>query len=234
MTHDRANEFVGSYAGLDKLLKERKVSYIWALKDPCHALSSAVNKSLSNLSEEIKFVEDLSNHFSSSQRQAKLQRMQKETNFPELSMKKFIKTRWLSLGLTLERILDMWEGLSYYMKQKPKYAGVPVKKYEDFIMLFESPIFKLGILCLSGILHKKINKSNVKWQDQKLEIQNLKPKTTQCIKDLSFLFIDPSQVPQDVLTPKALKWDKQETIETYCLDYDRFITKSFQGNRPKV
>jgi len=223
ISHDRASVFTGNENGLDTLIQENKGSYLFSLNDPCHGLNLVLNKSILLFKEEVKFVEDMSQHFSSSQRDARLQRIQKENGLKILSNKKYIKTRWLSLGASFSRLLEIWDSVELYMKQKSSYPGVPKEKYDEFIKLMQDKVFKLNIICLGGIINKKLNKSNLKWQHQKLEIHNLKAEMIQCIRDISHLFINPNDIPMNIADIERKEWENEENIHKYFLNNDEFI-----------
>ena len=53
------------------------------------------------------FVTKIHSHLISPQRVAMLTRVQKENEKPIKKLKKNIKTRWLSFGISLERLLEI-------------------------------------------------------------------------------------------------------------------------------
>ena len=223
LTHDKASVFTGEYSGLDTLLQKEKASFLFILKDPCHALNSALNKSLTLLPEEMKFIESICQHFSSSQREAKLLQIEKKNNCKELGVKKYLKIRWLSLGQTLARIIEIWDSILAYMKEKPYYPGVPKKNYDDWIKLLEDQTFKCKLICLSGIINKKVNKSNITWQKQTLEVQNINSEMNHCLKGIANLFLDPNCIPLDISIMKANNWDKEENLYEHFLPVEKFL-----------
>jgi len=64
----------------------------------------------------MEFVNSISNHFTSPERKAKLKRLQEEKELRILYPKKLADTRWLSLGESLTRILEIWDSLTIYYK----------------------------------------------------------------------------------------------------------------------
>jgi len=64
----------------------------------------------------LNFIIRIHNHFVSPERRATLLRIQAANNQPRLYPKKWIKTRWLSLGETLNRLLKIWNSLTLYME----------------------------------------------------------------------------------------------------------------------
>ena len=126
--HDHASSLSGPQNGLGQLMKENLHHPFLDLKDPCHSLNLVLSNSFENLpSEMTKFVEDIHNHFSSPQRVAYLNNLQKGKNMKVLNLKHYAKTRWLSLGQSLTRLLEIWESLIDYMKSKPKFSGLKNK-----------------------------------------------------------------------------------------------------------
>jgi len=143
------------------------------LKDPNHALNLVLHHCLEILSEKVLGLVNKIHNFNFPQRIALLNKTQKENNFKELSPKHYAKTRWLSLEESLERFLDMWDGLRKFVDQKPSLTGVTTKQYEKLLSLLNDKKLRFDIIFLSGV-RNKINKANVELQNSKLEIQNLK------------------------------------------------------------
>jgi len=138
----------------------------------------------------MKFIKKLHKHFSWPQRRAYLSKIQRENNFKVISPIHYIETRWLSLGLSLHRIILIWESLIKYMRDKPKFSGVKPATYNYFIELLEDKVFRLQIMCLTNIIDK-ISLMNTKFQSQSMEIQNLKNEMNKCILKIMDLYILP-------------------------------------------
>ena len=85
------------------------------------------------------------------QRKAFLSKIQRNENFDELSLKKYVQTRWLSLGTSLKRLFKIWPSLIEYFKQ-PKVLSK--KKEESHKKMFQETlndyVFKLKLLFISG------------------------------------------------------------------------------------
>ena len=108
-THDRHSSFRGKFNGLSVLFSRELSQKIFDLPDPCHALSNCPSKSLPSVPEEmLKFTTKIHSYFSSSQRKERLKISQKEGNLDILLLKKYVESRWLSLGDSLERLLLLW------------------------------------------------------------------------------------------------------------------------------
>jgi len=96
--HDHASVLNGETNGLVALLRKSLDQKFMNLNDFCHSLNLAVDKSLDTLPEELMdFIYDIHNHFIRTQRIAYLNRLQIEKGFKVLSLKHYVKTRWLSL-----------------------------------------------------------------------------------------------------------------------------------------
>lgn len=116
MTHDRGSNLIGSHKGLVTRMKKDWPKYFWDLNDPCHSLNLVVKNSITILPKKlIKFITKSHEHFISPERRATLLRIQREEGKPQLYPKKWVKTRWLSLGETLIRLLKIWDSLTIYM-----------------------------------------------------------------------------------------------------------------------
>ena len=169
-----------------------------------------------------KFVDNIHSHFASLQRVAYLFKVQREGGFKILGLKNFVKTRWLSLGESLERLLIIWDSLIEYMKQKPKFSGLKKVKYDYFSSLLENKAFKMKIIVWAGII-QRINLSNIIFQNQCLEIQNLKSQIHLCIRDIASLFIKSEFIPQDISSFVQTDWiNGPETREKF-LNFKDFI-----------
>ena len=124
VTHDRASTFTGSDHGLISLFQKEVPQAFFDLPDPCHSLNLIVKHSLEHLPENIKkFITEIHTYFGSPQRREKLKIIQKQNNLPVLFPKHDVKTRWLSLGDSLERIVQIWDSLKLYFEivKEPKH-----------------------------------------------------------------------------------------------------------------
>ena len=73
--------------------------------------------SLEHLPEEIKnFLTEIHTYFGSPQRRERLKVIQDQHNLPIISLKHYAKTQWLSLGDSLERIVQIWDSLKLYFE----------------------------------------------------------------------------------------------------------------------
>jgi len=229
--HDHASVLSGVNKGLGTLLQKECGKFMMDLKDICHGLNLALTQSFENLPEGLmKFITDIHNHFTSPQRVSFLNKTQKEKNLPVLCPKHYVKTRWLSLGQSIERLINIWESLIEYMKKEPSFAGVKKSKYKKLLLQLEDKQFKLQIILFAGIV-KQINETNIEFQNQHMEIGNLKTELFKCLKGLLGLYVSNDCVPkelgqfaepiwQDINNYKEKFLPPKKFIETLALDLD--------------
>ena len=119
LTHDNISSLAGEGIGLVGLIRKESENYVFDLADPCHCISLALKHSLQELPDRVmEFVEGIHTFFAYPQRKAKLNRIQEELSRPKLHLKKYVSTRWLSLGQSLQRLLHIWDSLTEYMVRK--------------------------------------------------------------------------------------------------------------------
>ena len=67
-----------------------------------------MNKALESLpSDTMMFIFSIHNHFISPQQCAIMRRMQEENDLPIKKLKKYVKTRLLNLGISLDRLMEI-------------------------------------------------------------------------------------------------------------------------------
>jgi len=198
LVHDHGSNLAGHGIGLVGQLKsEFKEKNFINVEDPCHKLNLAVYSTLKELKDKtLDFVENIHFYFISTQRKALLSRIQKEENLPNVGLKKYVESRWLSLGLSLKRLLQIWNSLIIYM-EKPIIIGKDKEKTEKFRELLNDKYFKLRTIFLSGVI-EKINIINMQFQDQTLEFDQLYFLMKKIIRDIAELVIKAAKVPEDL------------------------------------
>ena len=222
--HDHASTLSGSQEGLAGLLKDTLPNYFMDLKDPCHSLNLTLNQALLILPNQlVNFVDSINSHFSSTQRIAYLNTIQLDNGFKVLNPKRYADTRWLSLGQSLDRLIEIWDSLIVYMNSKPKYVGVQDKVYEDFIESLQNPIFRLYIKFFTKVINK-MNHTNIIFQNQTLEIQDLKLEIHKFLKEFAKIFLDPKSVPKNIIELKEEQWEDLEAYTPKLLSPEDFIT----------
>ena len=215
IVHDHASSLSGMENGFGKLLKGDLGRYFMDLKDPCHSYNLALSKASKFVPEEmINFVEDIHNHFRSPQRVACLFKVQKKP----LGLRHYARTRWLSLGQSLDRMLLIWDDLKEYMKKKPKLKSKDFRepKFEEFFNLLDDDTFKMKIRIWNSIVGK-INAVNTRFQSQQMEIQDLKLEIHNCIWEIARLFIANQHLPQQIVEFNSNDWnpDNNSTTSKY-------------------
>ena len=142
LAHDHGSNLSGHRIGLVGQLKaEFKEQKFFNIEDPCHSLDLSIYGTLEELKDEVlDFVETIHFHFLSPQRKALLARVQKEENLSNLSLIRYVETRWLSLGNSLKRLLLIWPSLIKYMEQ-PLSLSIKKKDQEKFLPLLKDKFF---------------------------------------------------------------------------------------------
>ena len=222
--HDAAATLSGESAGLGVLLNEERNKFIFDLIDPCHILSLSLKKSIDVLDNETTdFIQDINDHFRYPQRLATLQKIEKENDFPALAPVEYVESRWLSLGSSLTRLLKIWDTILLYMQTKPNVKSVKKINYDEFIELMESKRFKCQITFLASFIERRLNKISLTFQNQELEIQNLKKEILQCINDISRLFISPEFITDNISEMNAKFSGDINTIKPFLLSKNLFF-----------
>jgi len=209
LAHDNGSSLVGENIGLCSLLqKENHVFF--DLRDPCHGLNLVLKHSLKSLPDEItQFVENISNHFSSPQRKAFLKKVQQENEEKILYPKKLAMTRWLSMGDSLKRIIEIWGSLSKYFdilvsqenplkikKKKKKSIENAKSKNKGIQKLLKDQMFYVKIQLMSHIINT-LNKYNIRLQNQKSSVSELKKNINECYYSFLELVLTPSHMNMD-------------------------------------
>jgi len=90
--------------------------HIFTFKDISHIFDNALKKGLLAIPTNIKnLITDIITHFShSTQKSSLLMQVLQEMGMKPLEILKLSKTRWLSWGNCIERILELWLGLKQY------------------------------------------------------------------------------------------------------------------------
>ena len=228
--HDNGSSLIGEKIGLATLLRNEGLRFL-DLCDPCHGLDLALKHSIKELPPILlQFVQSISNHFSSSQKKALLRRIQEEEGLKILYPKKLAHTRWLSLGQSLKRLIDIWESLvkyyDYRLEQKsPTKTNKKKRKKHQIIEnanheetsekldskkindLLNNESFYLKMLLFSETV-QVINKYNIRLQDQKLSISGLKLNIHECYNSILDFVIKPEF--WDMNRSELLKFDFQD------------------------
>ena len=250
IVHDNASSLTGKYNGLVVKMQENN-NKLFSLRDPCHCFHLVLKNSLTVLPPHImKFILKIHQHFKSPQRKALLRKIQRENNYKELLLKSYIKTRWLSLGDSLKRLIEIWGSLIHYMeflKNKNKRKEQQEKEEEEkdeiiledssddeeedqfkkldptnFLELLNDQSFYMHIVFISFIINQ-INEFNTRFQSQTLEINQVDNKITECYNLLLSYIIQPEKL--DFKTEKFIKinWMNIKKQKEMVLQYRRFL-----------
>jgi len=224
ITYDNAKSMKGEKNGLIALLKKEFPSrFIFGLGDPCHLLSLAVKHTMKELPEVISdFIDTMHHHFANPQRTAALYKIQKELGHKQLVLCHFVPTRWLITGKSIKRILEIWESLIKYLESKPKSSGLKKFDYLKYLNLLQDKGFKLKFTFLNTLL-ERINQTNITYQSQHIEIQELFRQMKNCIDELTEILLIPEKIPQDLSDLKTIPWSDEIAIQVYFRAEDVFI-----------
>jgi len=141
---------------------------------------------------------------------------------PQKGLCYYVSTRWLSLGSSLDRILEIWESLKKYMELKPKSSSLKKFNSEKYLKLMLNPIFKLKLTFLNAVF-KRINLSNIKLQAQTLEIHELYCEMNNCVKGLAEILLNYNLIPQNLRELADLPWDKENFESEFMREDADFI-----------
>jgi len=242
ITTDRASTLTGEESGLIALLKKEVSQNIFVLPDPCHSLSLIIKHSLKLLPDNVRsFISNIHNYFTSPQRREKLKAVQKENSHKILMPLNYVKTRWLSLGNSLSRLIEIWPSLQIYMNTYSGEKGVRCSQvinskpeedveiaqlnYKEISTLLNDESFYVKIAFLSLIINR-INHYNIVFQNQGLDIAQLKYQIYECFAMILELVIIPSKLDlQDLKKYFTINWPNLENHEIWFLDSEDLVKK---------
>lgn len=245
IAHDYASSISSYSKGLVGRLQKLKTSFL-DLKDPCHALSLTIKNSMKFLPSQIlDFISSIHKHFKNSpQRRVAFQKFQMNKGLDPLLLVPYIRTRWLSLGDSLKRLITLWDVLTFYIRglketiipeentiddDEDNEEDLNTSKKLSYTELHEcltNNYFKAQILFLYYII-KKLNTYNIRLQDQTLTAPGLKSEVFACYDEMCSLIMDPLDITQSNFSKRAnLQWDKAETHRRWFLDNEAFINKN--------
>jgi len=225
--HDHASSLSGNGIGLlGHLKRSLNKKSLFNINDPCHSLNLSIYKALTCLDNNIiKFVKKIHSHFMYPQRKEFLFQIQKKEDFPELSLRKYVQTRWLSLGSSLKRLLKIWPSLIEYMNQPRVLSKKKEEKNlkKEFQEALNDDYFKLKLFFISEVIDK-VNVTNIRFQKQNLEIDQLPLLMNKLIKEIAELFMKENMIPEDLSQLKSLEW---KTNINYLREEDVLLNTLF-------
>jgi len=141
-----------------------------------------------------------------------------------VGFEKYVKVRWLSLGESLKRLLDIWQDLLDYMELGIHIAtGKEKQKCEKFSKKLKDKGFQTKIIILSSLL-TIINRSNKAFQKADLEVHHLKIQTTHCIQAIANILWKEENPCLEII--KELDFNDSKIKQKYFEDsFDSFVSK---------
>ena len=121
-----------------------------------------------------------------------------------IGLKRYVETRWLSLGISLQRLLQIWPSLVKYMENPPLLVNENHKK--KLLTYLKDNNFKLRVMFISKVLDK-INRTNIEFQRQNLEIDQLPILINKIVKEIADLIIQASKVPNNLSELNDSEWN---------------------------
>uniref|UniRef100_H3AC39 HAT C-terminal dimerisation domain-containing protein n=1 Tax=Latimeria chalumnae TaxID=7897 RepID=H3AC39_LATCH len=114
---DNASAMIGKHRGVPNLLQEKRSGgKIYGVGCACHLAHLAAKQGAKALSFDPQdFLVDLFYHFDKRAKQKEM--LREDISFCNETIRKVLKrvsTRWLSMSCTLERVLEIWDGLRCY------------------------------------------------------------------------------------------------------------------------
>jgi len=170
----------------------------------------------------------------SPQRKNQLIRIQEEKGMQSpLVLEKYVQTRWLSLGQSLERLLMLWDSLQIYMEEniakntsnsnknsqisqkkverkKLKNAELEDLNYETYNNLLKDDLFKMQISFLNEVI-SRVNVINERFQSRELSTHEIKRLSVSSYTSIAELIIKPSEFSYDPLKIIKQDLDQNET-----------------------
>jgi len=152
--------------------------------------------------------------------------VQVKNDLIRLNPKHFAKTRWLSFGESLERLLKIWDSLEIFMKNTSNKKSVEKKERltcKGFLKFFEDLDFKIKISFLSTISNK-LNKFNMMFQRNGLEIQHLKSGIYKCVHYFAQLIFQQDKVLENLSNLKEIDFEQEDVLQENLKSFNQFRT----------
>ena len=248
VAHDNAPTLCGVRKGLVSLLRQDMEQFLFSLPDPCHSLALILKKSLSVLPKEVMFfIEKIHSHFQKfPQRKARLSKIQEELGEKQLGLLRYKENRWLSLGESVARLLQIWKPLSVYMENFEEKGEDEDEDYDDYdyeesesqescnkegkkkttIEKLKELIGNKQLYLMLQLLNSvvaKINKSNELFQSQNLRIEKLKTEMIICFRGILNFTLKPEKYCHKVEELIEIKWERKDNQKEWFLPYEEFI-----------
>ena len=224
-SHDHGSNLSSFGKGLRGHLKETfKDKYYFDLDDPCHSLNLALEHALKGLPDDFeRFIHKIHAYFASPQRRLRLKELQIQNELEKLALARFVDSRWLSLGESIDRLLIMWPSLVIYFEETKENSKKQNDENVDFILsLLKGENFRLKMSFLNIII-EKINKSNTKLQSHILPVHHLKSEIINVFRQIAKIILTPGAFGMNIKQLTSLDWGNDKImIENFRSD-DNFV-----------
>lgn len=191
---DNASTMTGCIKGVVSFIKkEQPLLHVQGCA--CHLIHIAAQKgvnSFQNFDTE-KFVIDIYYYLQkSSKRQAAFKLCQNLYGDKPHKILKYVSTRWLSLLIAVDRIIEQWEPLKVLFGETSK--NEKNAQFQRITFCFQEPVTKLYLLFLSSLLPVFVS-VNVFLQQEQPVIHKLHRKLKDLFMDLVVRFVKPTAIP---------------------------------------
>lgn len=225
LTHDRASNLAGVDGGLGALLKDELDHHFFDLPDPCHSLNLSLRNSLDELPKGLtNFIDKVHGYFSYPQRVQRLTIIQTVKGMRILSPTKYVETRWLSLGKSLETLTEIWPALQVFFEMEvERKRGATKLKCKSLLTKLQSNAYRARIVLLNGLV-RIFNIVNTIFQKQDLEVHCINTLTQGCIMDFAQILF--KNEPPVLAVLKTLKLDDTTVqADQFENDFDKLSSK---------
>jgi hypothetical protein len=195
---DGANVMMGDKNSVKTLLS-RDIPDLFVMKCICHSLALCASYACEKLPNETeKLVRSVYNYMQHSfKRQSEFQEFQIFLNLKPHKMLHPSQTRWLSLNLAVNRILEQFEALKLYFSAEINVSKAPGA--EEIYQLLINPVNKLYLQFLEYVL-PTFNSANLEFQSEIPKIQYLYSKMSGAYKLLLSYYIKPDYLKNTDVT----------------------------------
>lgn len=182
---DNASVMMGKKNGLQAKFKQI-IPHVFVMGCVCHSFnlcSSAACKMLPSSVEE--FCRDVCNYFShSSNRLKDLKKCQMFAKIEPHKMLKLSQTRWLSLQMVVNRILEQWNALLlFFTSEVSENDDANIGHARHILEALKNPVFKLYLLYLKYVLDI-VNRLNLEFQSEDLKLHVLQSRISTLVRTL--------------------------------------------------
>jgi len=135
-------------------------------------------------------------------------------------------TRWLSLGLCLARLLEIWESLKDYMDYSVTNSKDASQKKKEtyFVKILNNKTFFLKVLFLSDIIGK-LNETNTKLQSQHTYIGKIRNYIEYCFNSILQRICASVELEVSFEDMLSLNFEDSAIQQQWFLDTENFIQK---------